>query len=685
MFVMHIALQGCLRAEPVDYGITPDTGGHIRYLLGLVRALERGGDVTRQEICVRRFDDPALGPEYAEPVSALSATTRIVRLPGTHDRYLHKEDMAGELDALADALAAHVAALPEPPDVVHAHYADAGALAAMLKERLDIPYLFTAHSLGRSKPSVGDDPRLARRIALEERALAGATRVIASSIDEAELQYATYARARPEIIRVNPPGCDLEAFGAADADCGEPCRRVVAALDEPDLPVVLAIARPVARKNLAALVRAFGADERLRSSANLVIFAGNQDPATVTDPDARAVLDELERLIDDRGLRGRATLGGAHCADDVPGIYRFAAERRGVFANPALSEPFGLTLLEAAASGLPVVATRHGGPADIVGNAGNGLLVEPTCTREIADALARLLGDRAAWDEASARGREAAAGYGWDRHAGAWVADVAGTLADPGAASAPAPAWTSLLVCDIDETLTGCPDGLAALGRWLERHPETGFAIATGRSLHSALDVIEEWGIPAPRFLITSVGAELYHAAGGSLHHLTADANWPPPEARAWPRERVGAALDALPRLAPQGLREQRPCKLSRFVEDPSHAIDAVRALDRAGLRTEVIASHGRFLDVLPAGVSKGHAIRYVADRLGVPIERVWGAGDSGNDLHMLQMVGRPIVVGNCTDGLARRVTHPGAYFARRHHAGGVLEGLERRARASAA
>ena len=48
-----------------------------------------------------------------------------------------------------------------------------------------------------------------------------------------------------------------------------------------------------------------------------------------------------------------------------------------MFINPALTEPFGLTLLEAAASGLPIVATNDGGPRDIIANCQNGLLIDP--------------------------------------------------------------------------------------------------------------------------------------------------------------------------------------------------------------------------------------------------------------------------------------------------------------------
>jgi len=66
-----------------------------------------------------------------------------------------------------------------------------------------------------------------------------------------------------------------------------------------------------------------------------------------------------------------------HLPDEVPKLYRAAAASGGAFVNPALTEPFGLTLLEAAASGLPIVATNDGGPRDITANCHNGLLIDP--------------------------------------------------------------------------------------------------------------------------------------------------------------------------------------------------------------------------------------------------------------------------------------------------------------------
>lgn len=62
--IMHIALQGCLKAGPIPYGLTADTGGHIRYLLELVAALAECPEVSHQIIVTRAFDEPHLGAEY---------------------------------------------------------------------------------------------------------------------------------------------------------------------------------------------------------------------------------------------------------------------------------------------------------------------------------------------------------------------------------------------------------------------------------------------------------------------------------------------------------------------------------------------------------------------------------------------------------------------------------------------
>ena len=87
-----------------------------------------------------------------------------------------------------------------------------------------------------------------------------------------------------------------------------------------------------------------------------------------------------------------------HDSTDVPELYKLAAQTRGLFVNPALTEPFGLTLLEAAATGLPLVATNDGGPQDIIGTCNNGLLVDALDSRAIGEAIRDALSDPEALD-----------------------------------------------------------------------------------------------------------------------------------------------------------------------------------------------------------------------------------------------------------------------------------------------
>lgn len=81
-----------------------------------------------------------------------------------------------------------------------------------------------------------------------------------------------------------------------------------------------------------------------------------------------------------------------------------------------LQEPFGLTLIEAAAHGVPIVATTNGGPVDIVHTLSNGILVDPTNDEKVAEALLELLTNSATWDKYSANGVTNINAYSWSSH-----------------------------------------------------------------------------------------------------------------------------------------------------------------------------------------------------------------------------------------------------------------------------
>ncbi|MEJ7637395.1 MAG: glycosyltransferase family 4 protein [Singulisphaera sp.] len=101
-------------------------------------------------------------------------------------------------------------------------------------------------------------------------------------------------------------------------------------------------------------------------------------------PDVAAVGDRVEML----GLGDRVELSG-YASYGGPDVYR----RGDVFVSPTYSEGFSNTILEAMASGLPIVSTRVVGVVDCLVDGENGLMVEPRDVDALAAAIARMLDD----------------------------------------------------------------------------------------------------------------------------------------------------------------------------------------------------------------------------------------------------------------------------------------------------
>ncbi len=99
----------------------------------------------------------------------------------------------------------------------------------------------------------------------------------------------------------------------------------------------------------------------------------------------------------------------------LPEHYR----RADVVVNPSLSESFGMSLIEAMACGLPVVATAVGGMREVVVGGGTGLLCQAAKPDELAAAILRLLEDRPLAAAMGTAGRRRAEElYSWDCVAG---------------------------------------------------------------------------------------------------------------------------------------------------------------------------------------------------------------------------------------------------------------------------
>ena len=106
-----------------------------------------------------------------------------------------------------------------------------------------------------------------------------------------------------------------------------------------------------------------------------------------------------------------------HLPAQIPSIYRWAASRGGIFVNPALTEPFGLTLLESSSCGLPIISTDDGGPREIHSKCDNGLLVDVTDTNKLKNILERGIANKNQWQRWSSNGIEAVHRYfSWNNH-----------------------------------------------------------------------------------------------------------------------------------------------------------------------------------------------------------------------------------------------------------------------------
>lgn len=694
-YLVLISVHGLIRGRDLELGRDADTGGQTKYVVDLARALARRDDVRQVDLITRRVVDPAVSSDYAEPIERLSDKARVVRIDAGAEEYIPKESLWDHLDSFMDNLTVWLGEQETKPDLVHSHYADAGYVGVRLAHLLGIPLVHTGHSLGRdkrkrllahglSRESIEQTYNVERRIDAEEEVLANADLVITSTHNEIEQQYGLYNYYDPGRMVVIPPGTDLEQFYPPVSGKTIPfAKQVNRFLANPEKPLVLALSRPDERKNLISLIEAFGESRALRQAANLLIVAGNRDDIRDMDAGAQGVMTNILLAIDQHDLYGMVAIPKSHRADDVPDIYRLAAASKGVFINPALTEPFGLTLLEAAACGLPVVATENGGPADIIGNCNNGILVDPLDGEAITDALLQLLRDRGKWQQASRNGIEGVRRYySWQAHAETYMDRIGKLTAEKPEAPARPPAPRTLryrdraIFSDIDANLIGNP---AALQRFVEVIREkrrcVTFGIATGRRIDSALAVMKKYGIPSPDVLISSLGTRIHYG-----HSLTEDNFWASHIDHGWNPKAVRRVLDELPGLKLQPKKEQTTNKISYYY-DPKKAasVDEITALIRQHeLTANVICAYGQFLDILPSRASKGQALRYAAQRLEIPLENILTAGGSGADEDMMRGNTLAVVVANRHhEELSQLVDQESIYFASQAHAGGLLEAID--------
>lgn len=696
LYLLLLSVHGLLRGHDMELGRDADTGGQILYVVELARALAQLQHVERVDLLTRRVEDKELSRDYRKDVEELGGGARIIRVDAGPQGYIRKEELWDHLDAFADNAIQFLMEIGRVPDLIHSHYADAGYVGSRLSGHFGVPLIHTGHSLGRVKrrrllaaglrpDEIENQYNMARRINAEENTLAAAELVIASTHNEIDDQYGRYDHYRPEQMRVIPPGTDLRRFHppAGGEEQSNIVREINRFLREPEKPMILALSRADERKNIATLIEAYGESLELQNLANLVIIAGNRDDIREMDSGPQSVLKDILLLIDQNDLYGRVAYPKHHAVDEVPVIYRMAASSRGVFVNPALTEPFGLTLLEAAASGLPIVATEDGGPQDIIGTCQNGFLIDPLDKDAMTQALLRLLRDPVLWNQNSENGQRGVRNhYAWDAHAEKYYQTIQPILEHH---EAPPPIAVSrramlyhdrAIFTDLDQNLLGDKQALAHFVRFLKQsRNRVSFGIATGRRLDSALSVMKQYGIPVPDVLITSVGTEIYYAP-----LLNADLGWSRHIDYMWNPKEVRRVLGELPGIKLQPKKELSRFKLSYYIDPTiSPALEEIQSLlHQADQNVNLLLAFGQFLDIIPVRASKGQALRYFAGRWGIPLDRTLTAGGSGADEDMMRGNTLAVVVANRHDEeLSQLMETDQIYFARKPYSAGILEAID--------
>lgn len=459
----------------------PDTGGQVTYVLDQARALEQqmrqqfwecGIDATPKVVILTRLIPNAEGTTCNVPREKILGTedSWIIRVPFRDQAgevvpdwisrfciWPHLEDFAEEAKQFA------VTELFGKPDLIIGHYSDGNLVAHRLADELDTTHCACPHALEKTKYLFSDmywgemeqDYHFSMQFTADLIAYNSADFIVSSSYREVggtatemgmmesyELftmpgLYRVESGFDPRLARHNivPPGANEEYFfpntdharrveavtqHLTERFLGEkPAAGCVGQLNNPDLPIVFAMARMDKIKNLSGLVEVFGKSTSLHDKANLLLITSVNDPALSNDQEEIEEINRTYDLIKQYNVDGHIRWCAARLDKVETGeIYRIVADRKGVFAQPAFMETFGLTVIEAMVCGLPVVVTCFGGPSEIVVPNVSGIVENPNDQDAFAAALETVISDLQVWKSYAGGGiQRVQEAFTWGQHA----------------------------------------------------------------------------------------------------------------------------------------------------------------------------------------------------------------------------------------------------------------------------
>lgn len=445
----------------------PDTGGQVVYILDQVRALEQemrssirnhGLDLEPQIVVLTRLIPEAEGTTCDQRIEPILGTenARILRVPFRDEsgevipHWISRFEVWPYLERYARECEQVLGAeLGGQPDLVVGNYSDGNLVASLLSRRLGVTQCNIAHALEKTKYLHSDlywrdheaEHHFAAQFSVDLMAMNAADFIITSTYQEiagtksSVGQYESHqSYTLPGLYRVangiDPydPKFNIVSPGA-DADTFFPYwedeRRIHSLHDEIDAlvfgasgdgghgsiadrdkPLLMTLSRLDRIKNVSGFLDWYGRDAGLRERANVLVVGGFTDPERSSDAEERGQIEHIHHLFAEHGLDGHVRwVDGVTDKTFVGELYRFVADRRGAFVQPALFEAFGLTVIEAMVTGLPVFATRYGGPLEIIEDGRSGFHVDPNhgaaAAARIREFLEASAADPSGWDRVS--------------------------------------------------------------------------------------------------------------------------------------------------------------------------------------------------------------------------------------------------------------------------------------------
>jgi len=351
-----------LHTSPLLQPGSGDSGGMNVYVRELVSSLSQAG---LECTTYTRADREGLPAEVqVEP------NHRVVYIEaGPH--HLPKEALPEVLDEFTDGVLEHLAA-NGGADVVHANYWLSGVAAHRIKHALDIPFVSTFHTLARVKAE-GGDPESDWRDRAEAELINCADAICVSCAEE-EAEFRRHYGDPNGRVEIVAPGVEHAFFAPGDRSGAR------AALGLPsDVPVVLFVGRIQPLKGPDVAIRAL--HDLGRPDAILLIVGGASGGSGDRE------VERAHQLVDELGLHDQVRFVAPQPHHILSTYYRAAD----VVVVPSRSESFGLVALEAAACGVPVVASAVGGLLSLVEHGRTGFLIEERDPVDFAKAIARIL------------------------------------------------------------------------------------------------------------------------------------------------------------------------------------------------------------------------------------------------------------------------------------------------------